>query len=30
MRTLVLDYFAQSLVLGLAVAALLAATPLLQ
>lgn len=30
MRTLFLDYFAQSLVLGLAVAALLAATPLLQ
>lgn len=30
MRTLFLDYFAQSFVLGLAVAALLAATPLLQ
>ena len=30
MRTLFLDYIAQSLVLGLAVAALLAATPLLQ
>ena len=30
MRALFLDYFAQSLVLGLAVAALLAATPLLQ
>lgn len=30
MRTLFLEYFAQSLVLGLAVAALLAATPLLQ
>lgn len=30
MRTLFLDYFAQSLVLGLAVSALLAATPLLQ
>ena len=30
MRTLFLDYFAQSLVLGLAVLALLAAAPLLQ